>query len=106
MGVFARFLGKKPKAAEEPDAKVPAVAEPDASGPENATEDAAEPVAEEAAEAAAQGPDEDAGRSAGSRTEAETDIEHAPVAAESTEIPKQQSAKEAADNEAGENART
>ncbi|WP_150135309.1 hypothetical protein [Streptomyces hyaluromycini] len=94
MGVFAWFLGKKPKASEEPDAKVPAGAEPDGPGPENA--------AEEAAEAAAKGSGEDDGRSA----DASTETERAAVAAESTEIPKQQSAKEAADNEAGEGART
>ncbi|MFD4508549.1 hypothetical protein [Streptomyces sp. NPDC058457] len=96
MGVFARFLGKKPKASEEPDAKVPTGAEPDGPGPENA--------AEEAAEEAAKGSGEDDGRSA----DASTETERAAVAAaaESTEIPKQQSAKEAADNEAGEGART
>ncbi|MFD4599954.1 hypothetical protein ACFWPQ_18240 [Streptomyces sp. NPDC058464] len=98
MGVFARFLGKKPKASEEPDTKVPAGAEPDGPGPEDVAADAAE----EAAEAATKGSGEDDGRGADARTE----TERTAVAADSTEIPKQQSAKEAADNEAGEGART
>ncbi|MFF4115687.1 hypothetical protein [Streptomyces sp. NPDC001714] len=102
MGVFARFLGKKqkaseePKTPEEPDAKVPAGAEPDGPGPENAAEEAA------GTEAVAKGSGEDDDRGADARTE----TERAAAAAESTEIPKQQSAKEAADNEAGEGART
>ncbi|MFF7474349.1 hypothetical protein [Streptomyces sp. NPDC008092] len=102
MGVFARFLGKKqkaseePKTPEEPEAKLPAGAGPDGPGAEDAVEEAA------GAGAAAKGPDEDDGRDADARTE----TERAAAAAESTEIPKQQSAKEAADNEAGEGART
>ncbi|MGW7237292.1 hypothetical protein [Streptomyces sp. NPDC054804] len=96
MGIFARFLGKKPKTTEEPHTEAPAVAEPDAS--------AAEEVAEETAGASvAKGPGEAGGGSVEARTEPE------PVAvtgAESTEIPQQQSAKEAADNEVGEGART
>ncbi|MEU2624671.1 hypothetical protein ABZ642_42295 [Streptomyces sp. NPDC007157] len=100
MGVFARFLGKKPKATEEPDTEAPAAAEPDGS----AAEDAAETAAEETAGASAvKAPGEDGDGSVEARTEPE------PVAgtvAESTEIPKQQSAKEAADNEVGEGART
>ncbi|MER5793867.1 hypothetical protein [Streptomyces sp. NPDC001980] len=103
MGVFARFLGKKqkaseePKTPEEPEARMPAGAEPDGPGPEDAAEEATE------AEAAAKGSDEDGGRGADARTETER---AAAAAAESTEIPQQQSAKEAADNEAGEGART
>ncbi|MFD3582989.1 hypothetical protein [Streptomyces sp. NPDC058683] len=116
MGFFARFLGKKPKATEEPDTEAPAGTEPDGSAAEdtvkNAVESAAENEAEETAEnaaeetagaTAAKEPGEDDGGSAQARTEPE------PVAvagAESTEIPQQQSAKEAADNEVGEGART
>ncbi|MER5513163.1 hypothetical protein [Streptomyces sp. NPDC002763] len=108
MGVFARFLGKKSKAAEEPDTEAPAGTEPDGSAAEEAVdstaENAAESTAEETAGAtAAKEPGEDGGGSAEARTEPE------PVAvagAESTEIPQQQSAKEAADNEVGEDART
>ncbi|MGW1875539.1 hypothetical protein [Streptomyces sp. NPDC001975] len=112
MGIFARFLGKKPKAVEEPDTEAPAGTEPDGSAAEdtvkNAVESAAEEAVEETAEdaagaTAAKEPGEDGGGSAEARTEPE------PVAvpgAESTEIPQQQSAKEAADNEVGEDART
>ncbi|MGW7425165.1 hypothetical protein ACWGJB_34910 [Streptomyces sp. NPDC054813] len=100
MGVFARFLGKKPKVTEEPGTEAPAVAEPDGS----AAEDAAETAVEKTAGAsAAKEPGEDGDGSVDARTEPE------PVAvagAESTEIPQQQSAKEAADNEVGEGART
>ncbi|MEV5956022.1 hypothetical protein AB0M11_19990 [Streptomyces sp. NPDC051987] len=104
MGVFARFLGKKPKisdepaASQEPKVEASAGAEPDGPGPENATE--------EAAEAAAKGSGEDAGRSADAGKGTDPETERVTVAAECTEIPKQQSAKEAADNEAGEGART
>ncbi|MEU9410746.1 hypothetical protein AB0E08_34350 [Streptomyces sp. NPDC048281] len=97
MGVFARFLGKKQKASEEPrtpeapEAVASAGAGPDGPGAENAAEEAAE----------AKGSGEDDGREADARTE----TERAAVAAD-TEIPKQQSAREAADNEAGESART
>ncbi|MEV7980429.1 hypothetical protein [Streptomyces sp. NPDC086519] len=102
MGVFARFLGKKQKTSVEPttsqepeaEAEAPDGAEPDGPGPDSATE--------ETAEAAAKDSGEDDGRSADARTQPERTA----VAAESTEIPKQQSAKEAADNEAGEGART
>ncbi|MGW4912688.1 hypothetical protein [Streptomyces sp. NPDC004270] len=108
MGVFARFLGKKSKAAEEPDTEAPAGTEPDGSAAEEAVESTAENAAESTAEetagaTTAKEPGEDGGGSAEARTEPE------PVAvagAESTEIPQQQSAKEAADNEVGEDART
>ncbi|MFE5038989.1 hypothetical protein [Streptomyces sp. NPDC056683] len=102
MGVFARFFGKKQKASEEPrtpeepEVSASAGAEPERPGPENAAEEAAE------AEAAPKGSGEDDGRD----TVAPTDPERAGAAADNTEIPKQQSAKEAADNEAGEGART
>ncbi|MEU8932797.1 hypothetical protein AB0D30_23305 [Streptomyces sp. NPDC048409] len=100
MGVFARFLGKKRKATEEPVTEAPAAAEPDGS----AARDAAENTADETAGASVtEGPDADGGGSA------EAPAQPAPVAAggaESTEIPRQQSAKEAADNEVGEGART
>ncbi|MFG2954915.1 hypothetical protein ACGF5O_14425 [Streptomyces sp. NPDC048291] len=99
MGVFARFLGKKQKASEEPrtpeepEVEASAGAGPDGPGAENAAEEAAEAVAE------AKGSGEDDGRDARAETERA-------AAAADTEIPKQQSAKEAADNESGENART
>ncbi|MFK0157987.1 hypothetical protein ACIQVL_40345 [Streptomyces sp. NPDC090499] len=102
MGVFARFFGKKqkvseePRTPEEPEVKASAGAEPEEAGPENAAEEAAE------AEAAPKGSGEEDGRG----TDARTEPEHAAAAADNTEIPKQQSAKEAADNEAGEGART
>ncbi|MFE4967648.1 hypothetical protein [Streptomyces sp. NPDC056660] len=112
MGVFARFLGKKSKAAEEPDTEAPAGTEPDGSAAEEAVESTAEHAAENTAEntaeetagvTAAKEPGEDGGGS----VEAPTEPEPVAVAgAESTEIPQQQSAKEAADNEVGEDART
>ncbi|MEV6759764.1 hypothetical protein AB0N16_03755 [Streptomyces sp. NPDC051105] len=116
MGVFARFLGKKSKVTEEPDTEAPAGTEPDGSAAEatvkNAVESAAEDAAEETADIAAE---EAAGATAAKEpgedgdgsTEVRTEPEPVAVAdAESTEIPKQQSAKEAADNEVGEGART
>ncbi|MEU9156951.1 hypothetical protein AB0D59_41985 [Streptomyces sp. NPDC048417] len=104
MGVFARFLGKKSKVTEEPDTEAPVGTEPAGSTAEDAVESAAENAAEEAAGAtAAKEPGEDGG----GRTEVRTEPEPVAVAGdESTEIPKQQSAKEAADNEVGEGART
>lgn len=104
MGVFARLLGKKSKVTEEPEAEAPAGTEPDGSEAENAAEQAAETTA-------AKGPGEDDGGSTDAEPDMEPDTEPetepaAVVAAESTEIPKQQSAREAADNEAGEGART
>ncbi|MGY5051004.1 hypothetical protein ACWDE0_36245 [Streptomyces sp. 900105755] len=102
MGVFARFFGKKQKASEEPrtpeepEVKASAAAEPEGPAPENAAQEAAE------AEAAPKGSGEDDGRDADARKEPDC----AGAAADNTEIPKQQSAKEAADNEAGEDART
>ncbi|MER6226575.1 hypothetical protein ACWCYL_27760 [Streptomyces sp. 900105755] len=101
MGVFARFFAKKQKASEEPrtpeepEVSASAGAEPEGPGPENAAEEAADEVAPK-------GSGEDDGRAA----DAGTDPEPAGAAADNTEIPKQQSAKEAADNEAGEGART
>ncbi|MFF5139114.1 hypothetical protein ACFY6U_05065 [Streptomyces sp. NPDC013157] len=101
MGVFARFLGKKqkaseePRTSEEPEVTAPSGAEPGGPGPENAAEEAAE------AGTGAKGSGEDDGRGADARTETER-----AAAAADTEIPQQQSAKEAADNEAGEGART
>ena len=106
MGVFARFLGKKPKSTEEPATEAPAGTEPDGSeadgsGAGNAAENAVEEAA--AGATAVKEPAEDDGGSA----EAHTDPEPVAVTGtDSTEIPQQQSAKEAADNEAGEGART
>ncbi|MEU2420630.1 hypothetical protein ABZ619_06230 [Streptomyces sp. NPDC007851] len=120
MGVFARLLGKKPKATEELGAEVTAGVEPAGSEAEDTAQDAPEGAAREAAEATAakasgsaededgshgdDGPGDDGHDGVVPRTEPES--ADAVSADESTEIPKQQSAKEAADNEAGENART
>ncbi|WP_046728641.1 hypothetical protein [Streptomyces humi] len=122
MGVFARLLGKKSKATEEPGAEVTAGVEPAGPEVENTAENATESAARETAEAtAAKGSgsteDDDGGHGDGrhgdgghggvdARTEPEPESAGAVTADESTEIPKQQSAREAADNEAGENART
>lgn len=124
MGVFARLLGKKSKATEEPGAEVTAGVEP--AGPEventaeNTAENATESAARETAEAtAAKGSGSAEGDADGHGDGSHGDGGHGGVDArtepepagavtadESTEIPKQQSAREAADNEAGENART
>ncbi|MGW5652832.1 hypothetical protein [Streptomyces humi] len=129
MGVFARLLGKKSKATEEPGAEVTAGVEP--AGPEventaeNTAENATESAARETAEATAakgsgsaegdagghgDGSDADGSHGDGSHGGVDARTEPEPAGAvtadESTEIPKQQSAREAADNEAGENART
>ncbi|MEU1337593.1 hypothetical protein [Streptomyces sp. NPDC005827] len=100
MGVFARLLGRKPKATEEPDAETPAGTEPDGS-------EAASTAEEAAAEAtAAKGTDEGDDGSAEAAAVATEPEPAAVTVVASTEIPRQQSAKEAADNEAGEGART
>ncbi|WP_425828680.1 hypothetical protein [Streptomyces fractus] len=91
MGVFARFRRKANAADEASTAEAQAAtltAAPEVADAEESTETAAAPDAEqEATEAAADGDTADA------------------AAAEGVEIPKQQSAKQAADNEAGEGAR-
>ena len=93
MGVFARLL-RRSKATEETST---AAAQADTPTAEPAADEAAE--VKEPAEAKA----EDADRSAAQPTEAES------VEADTddgVEIPKQQSADEVADSEAGEGART
>ncbi|MFJ9350680.1 hypothetical protein [Streptomyces sp. NPDC101237] len=100
MGVFARFLGKKRKTTEEPVTEAPASVEPDGSAARDAVKETAE---ETAGASVTEGTDADGGESAAAPAQP------APVAAgaaESTEIPRQQSAKEAADNEVGEGVRT
>ncbi|MDN3292707.1 hypothetical protein QWM81_01325 [Streptomyces ficellus] len=83
MGVFARFRRKGKESAEASDGET-AVATP-AEGQDPADGAAAEPETSDTADAAK--------------------TPEAP-AAEGVDIPKQQSAEEAADNEAGEGART
>ncbi|MET8449236.1 hypothetical protein [Streptomyces sp. NPDC005209] len=95
MGVFARLL-RKSKATEEAATAAQAGTEPggtDAAG-----------TAEEAA--ATKTPDAD--RAEGAAVEPEADEAGAvgDAASDGTEIPQQQSAAQAADNEAGEGART
>ncbi|MEW2303423.1 hypothetical protein AB0958_26270 [Streptomyces sp. NPDC006655] len=118
MGVFAWLLGKKPKTTEEPAAEVTTGVEPAEPAAESTAEEAAEATAAEdsAADAAADPvadaavADKDdgsgAGAGPGTRSEPEPERDASAAAAESTEIPQQQSAREAADNEAGESART
>lgn len=89
MGVFARLLGRS-KTTEE------------ASGEEQAVAVTDESPAEET-EAAKGSPE--AGSGAESETTAEKSEAVAVPATEGVEIPKQQSAEEAADSEAGEGAR-
>jgi len=89
MGVFARLL-RRSKAAEETST---AEAQADTLSAEPAADEAAEVT--EPAEA---GTEETAGSTVTEAVEA--------VAAESVEIPQQQSADKAADSEAGEGART
>ncbi|MBX9365277.1 hypothetical protein [Streptomyces sp. WAC04114] len=92
MGVFARLLRRSKATAETPAAE--AQTDTAKAGPETETTEAAETKgtggAEEAAEPAA-----DATPEASKSTESE-----------GVDIPKQQSTEKAADNEAGEGART
>ncbi|WP_053851047.1 hypothetical protein [Streptomyces sp. NRRL B-24085] len=108
MGVFARLL-RRSKTTEEAS-----------TAERQADITTAEPAAEEAAEAkGSTGAEADASTEAGSEARAEgtgaagaegtdgsTATEAVEDAAEGVEIPKQQSADEAADHEAGEGART
>lgn len=99
MGVFARLL-RRSKAAEEASAAEPqtgaesggseAAESPEAAVPVTSTENGATESPTTAPEA------EPFGNAESDQT----------TAAETTEIPKQQSAEEAADNEAGDGART
>ncbi|MFJ8054326.1 hypothetical protein [Streptomyces luteogriseus] len=94
MGVFARLLRRSKATAETPAAE--AQTDTAKAGPEA--------EATEAAEAEAEGAD-------GAEKAAETAAEATTEASKSTEpegvdIPKQQSTEKAADNEAGEGART
>ncbi|MER6472064.1 hypothetical protein [Streptomyces collinus] len=103
MGVFARILGRTKAAREASSAGAQA-----GTGPGAAEAEKVELGETEAAEAVGtaratgpEGPDADAPGSAAAKPEA------AGVrSAEGAEIPRQQSADEAADSEAGENART
>ncbi|MFF4895739.1 hypothetical protein [Streptomyces sp. NPDC001068] len=113
MGVFARLLGKKPKVTEEPDTEAPAAAEPEgltenpvreaagASVTKDSAKESVEESVKQSGEDAADGADGAGGVAA--RTDPGTVAATGP---DSTEIPQQQSAKEAADNEVGQGART
>jgi hypothetical protein len=92
MGVFDRLL-RRSKATEEAST---------AEG--QADTQTAEPLTAEAAEVAAEAEAGTAGEDTAETTVTET-VEAADVV-DGVEIPKQQSAEEAADNEAGEGART
>jgi hypothetical protein len=97
MGVFARLLGRS-KATQEASA-AEAQAGPE---PEGAEAAAAEPAEAEGAESAeARGSAGDGRDDETARPEAGTEGD----ATGSADIPKQQSAEEAADNEAGDGAR-
>ncbi|MEV7321367.1 hypothetical protein [Streptomyces sp. NPDC093970] len=106
MGVFARLLGKKPKVTEEPDTEAPAAAEPDGLTENPVREAAGASVTKDSAKESVKQSGEDAADGAGgvaARTDPGTVAATGP---DSTEIPQQQSAKEAADNEVGQGART
>lgn len=90
MGVFARLLGRSKTTEETSTAEEQAVAVTDGSEAQET-------------EAAKGSPEADSG--AGTESTAEETEAMAVPAAEGVEIPKQQSADEAADSEAGEGAR-
>ncbi|MFF7771385.1 hypothetical protein ACIPIU_36105 [Streptomyces massasporeus] len=92
MGVFARLLRRSKATAETPAAE----AQPDTAkaGPETEAAEAAETKGTDGAEEAAE-PTAEATAEASTSTESE-----------GVDIPKQQSTEKAADNEAGEGART
>lgn len=92
MGVFARFRKKSNSAENEPTAEVPAAATEGA-------EEAATDAVTGSADAAAAEPD----RAPESADEA---VAGPAAVAEEVDIPRQQSAQGAADNETGEGART
>ncbi|KJK39694.1 hypothetical protein UK15_11770 [Streptomyces variegatus] len=94
MGVFARLLRRSKATAETPAAE--AQTDTAKAGPEAQAAEAAETKGIEGAEEAA----EPAGEAAAEVTESEG------VESEGVDIPKQQSTEKAADNEAGEGART
>ncbi|MES4890495.1 hypothetical protein [Streptomyces sp. NPDC096012] len=97
MGVFARLLGRSKATQEASAAEAPSDPEPE--GAEAAT---AEPAEAEGAESAeARGSAGDGRDDENARPEAGTDDD----VTGSADIPKQQSAEEAADSEAGDGAR-
>ncbi|MFI6474729.1 hypothetical protein ACIBL5_31230 [Streptomyces sp. NPDC050516] len=96
MGVFSRFRRKADAAVAESTEEVKAAtptAEPETGGGTDTAADGPAAEASEVSEAS----------QAAEETEAAEPAE--PAAAEGVEIPKQQSAEEAADSEAGEGAR-
>ncbi|MEU9574639.1 hypothetical protein AB0D62_33165 [Streptomyces massasporeus] len=92
MGVFARLLRRSRATAEAPAAE--AQTDTAKAGPETAAAEAAETKGTDGAEEAAE-PTAEATSEASKSTESE-----------GVDIPKQQSTEKAADNEAGEGART
>lgn len=92
MGVFARLLRRSKATAETPAAETQSATAK--AGPETETAEAAETKGTDGAEEAAEA-------TADATTEASQSTE-----AEGVDIPKQQSTEKAADNEAGEGART
>ncbi|GGV83406.1 hypothetical protein ABZ178_29700 [Streptomyces massasporeus] len=92
MGVFARLLRRSKATAETPAAE--AQTDTAKAGPETEAADAAETKGTAGAEEAAE-------PTAEATTEASTSTE-----SEGVDIPKQQSTEKAADNDAGEGART
>ncbi|MFF5847476.1 hypothetical protein ACIP4T_38360 [Streptomyces massasporeus] len=92
MGVFARLLRRSKATAETPAAE--AQTDTAKAGPETEAAEAAETKGTDGAEEAAE-------PTAEATTEASTSTE-----SEGVDIPKQQSTEKAADNEAGEGART
>ncbi|MBB6420176.1 hypothetical protein [Streptomyces sp. AK010] len=92
MGVFARLLRRSKATAETPAAE--AQTDTAKAGPETEAAEAAETKGTDGAKEAAE-------TTAEATTEASTSTE-----SEGVDIPKQQSTEKAADNEAGEGART
>ncbi|MFD7245743.1 MULTISPECIES: hypothetical protein [Streptomyces] len=92
MGVFARLLRRSKATAETPAAETQS--DTAKAGPETETAEAAETKGTDGAEEAAE-PTAEATTEASKSTESE-----------GVDIPKQQSTEKAADNEAGEGART
>jgi hypothetical protein len=94
MGVLARLFRRSKVTEEAATEETTTAAEASAGTPEGGTD--VEPAAEATREAT----------EAGGDTPTEAEPATAPVAADGIEIPRQQSAEEAADSEAGEGART
>ncbi|MEU5598751.1 hypothetical protein [Streptomyces sp. NPDC020298] len=99
MGVFARLL-RRSKATEEASATEPLT------GAESGGSEAEEPPEEATPAASAESGASESGVPASEAASSDGGETGQAAATEATEIPKQQSAEEAADNEAGDGART